>query len=136
MMAVINESDTPLIARLSKPESTEQPLLSQDDANLETTFISLQHDVETYVKAFTNKELEDQLIKYSWCPSWDAIVPNDFYILALEEEWTHRYEQLHPRQGDNPADNLKNQMDDAYFGYLSDFFALYRPTEEQLMEFE
>jgi len=27
-------------------------------------------------------------------------------------------------------------MDDAYFGYFSDFFALYHPTEEQLLEFE
>ena len=136
MMASIDNIDTPLIVRLSEPEFTEQSSSLQDNTDFEATFISLQHDVETYVKTLTDKELEDQLIKYSWCPSWDIIVPNDFYIPALEEEWTRRYEKLHPRRGDNPADNLKNQKDDAYFGYLSDFFALYRPTEEQLMEFE
>jgi len=136
MMASIDDSMTPLIARLSEPEPVEQSPLSQDDSHLEVTFISLQHNVETYVKALTDKELEDQLIKYSWCPSWDFVVPNDFYIPALENEWTRRYKQLHPRRDDNPANNLKNQTDDAYFGYLSDFFALYRPTEEQLMEYE
>jgi len=135
-MASIDNVNTPLIAWLSESESTERLLPSQDNIDVEATFISLQHDVETYVKTLTDKELEDQLIKYSWCHSWDAIVPNDFYIPALEEEWTRCYEQLHPRRDDNPANNLQNQKDDAYFGYLSDFFALYRPTEEQLMEFE
>jgi len=135
-MASISDSTTPLIARLSEPEPMEQPPSPQDDSHLEVTFVSLQHDVETYVKTFTDKELVDQLIKYSWCSSWDVIVPNDYYIPALEEEWTRRYELLHPRRGDNPANNLQDQMDDAYFGYFSDFFALYRPTEEQLFEFE
>ena len=135
-MASINTPDTPLIARLSEPEPTKQPSPSQNDAHLEATFISLKDNIETYVQTLTNKELEDQLVKYSWCPSWDVTVSNDFYIPVLENEWTHRYKQLHPRRGDNPAENLQTQIDDAYFGYFSDFFQLYRPTEEQLFEFE
>jgi len=56
MMASIDDSTTPLIARLSDPEPMEQPLPLQDDSHLEVTFISLKHDVETYVKTFTDKE--------------------------------------------------------------------------------
>jgi len=91
MMVSIDNDNTPLIARLSDPESIEQSYSAQDNTNYEATFVSLQHDVETYVKTLTDKELEDQLIKYSWCPSWNVIVPNNFYIPALEEEWTRRY---------------------------------------------
>jgi len=47
MMASIDNADIPLIARFSEPISMEQPLPSQDNTNLETTFIQNPYQQRT-----------------------------------------------------------------------------------------